>query len=76
MNKLKKYTQNELILNNGLNGVPAWISYKGYIYDASASPLFKNGKHYRLKVGEDLTKYMEESTHLEDVLEKFQITEY
>ncbi|MDO1451268.1 cytochrome b5 domain-containing protein [Rhodocytophaga aerolata] len=73
MDTLKKITRQELACNNGLNGVAAWIGYKGYVYDVTPSPLFQHGKHYRLKVGEDLTPYMQESPHLEDVLEKFPV---
>jgi predicted heme/steroid binding protein len=73
MNELITYSKQELALRNGLNGSPTWIGYQGYIYDVSSSNLFKNGKHYRLKTGEDLTAYMTEAPHLEVVLSHFPI---
>jgi predicted heme/steroid binding protein len=53
MSELIHYSSAELKQRNGLGSAPAWVAYKGKIYDVSASPLFKNGKHYRHCLGAD-----------------------
>ncbi|MES2731570.1 MAG: cytochrome b5 domain-containing protein [Bacteroidota bacterium] len=70
---LATYNAEQLSMRNGLSGNDCWIAYKGNIYDVSASPLFKNGKHFKLYSGRDLTIEMPDAPHLEDVLDKFQI---
>lgn len=58
MNKdeLKKY--------NGKDGMPAYIGYKGKVYDVTDSDFWKNGKHMgRFQAGEDLTDSIDLSPH-------------
>lgn len=68
-----RYNQQQLSLRNGLDGNDCWIAYKGKIYDVTASALFKNGRHYRHPAGADLTQYMGDAPHLEDVLNTFRV---
>jgi predicted heme/steroid binding protein len=73
MNALTTYNTDQLSMRDGIQGDDCWIAYKGNIYDVTASPLFKNGKHFRLYLGRDLTAEMPDAPHLDDVLDKFPI---
>lgn len=54
---------------NGRDGKPAYISYKGKIYDIGKSEHWKNGHHMsRHSAGEDLTEALSEAPHGEEVL--------
>lgn len=68
---LTSYTKEQLALRNGLNGSDCWVAYQGSIYDVTSSALFRNGKHFRLYAGADLTADMPDAPHLDDVLAKF-----
>ena len=57
----------ELAHFNGKEGAPAYIGYKGKIYDVSASKKWKNGEHMRkVKAGEDLTQMISQAPHGEE----------
>lgn len=57
-------TKEELKKYNGKDGMPAYIAYKGKIYDVSNSDFWKNGKHMgRFHAGEDLTEDIDLSPH-------------
>jgi len=50
------------------------VTYKGQIYDLSASKLWKGGRHMnRHSAGEDLTDFMSMAPHGPEVLEKFPV---
>lgn len=44
------------------------MAYKGEVYDVSESPLFEYGMHFEHYAGEDLTDFMAEAPHGEEVL--------
>jgi predicted heme/steroid binding protein len=57
----------ELSACDGTNGNPACFAYRGEIYDASASRLWKNGLHAgRHHAGEDLTEMLGQAPHGEE----------
>jgi predicted heme/steroid binding protein len=57
----------ELSLYDGLEGRPAYFSYDGKVYDASASRLWKNGVHMgRHHAGADLTEELKLAPHGDD----------
>jgi len=69
---LKEFSKEELARYNGEKGVPAYVAYKGKVYDVSASFLWREGKHQVLhRAGIDLTDAMERAPHSTDLLEKF-----
>jgi predicted heme/steroid binding protein len=69
---MKKFTKEELARYNGKNGNPAYVAYKGKVYDLSASFLWKDGMHQVFhRAGVDLTNALEQAPHGADVLEKF-----
>jgi len=69
---VKEFTEEELARYNGKNGAPAYIAYKGKVYDVSDSFLWRNGSHQVLhNAGADLTEAIEQAPHSADVLKKF-----
>jgi predicted heme/steroid binding protein len=71
---MKEFTGEELARYNGKNGKPAFIAYKGKVYDVSNSFLWKDGAHQVLhSAGVDLTDALEQAPHSEDVLKKFPV---
>jgi predicted heme/steroid binding protein len=69
---MKDYTRQQLALRNGQDKPEVWVSYKGLIYDVSASRLWKTGTHYEHWAGQDLTEELKDAPHTEKVFEKFQ----
>jgi predicted heme/steroid binding protein len=71
---VKEFDDAELAKCNGEDGVPAYVAYKGKVYDLSTSFLWKDGKHQALhKAGVDLTDAMEKAPHGDDLLAKFPV---
>lgn len=67
-------TKKELMKYNGKDRNPAYIAYKGKIYDVSDSFLWKGGKHQVFhQAGEDLTDAIADAPHGEEMLERFPI---
>jgi len=69
---MKTFSENDLAKNNGENGTPAFIAYKGRVYDVTKSPLWANGDHQGLhQAGKDLTADLESmAPHGSEVLER------
>ena len=66
------FTLEELKQYNGKNKAPAYIAFKGIVYDVSGSFLWKHGRHQVLHdAGEDLTPHMPEAPHSASILEPF-----
>jgi predicted heme/steroid binding protein/uncharacterized membrane protein len=60
-------TSEQLALCDGQDGRPACFAYKGKIYDASNSPMWKGGQHMqRHSAGGDLTVALGQAPHGED----------
>jgi len=71
---MKEFTEEELAQYNGKNGNPAYVAYKGKVYDVSTSFLWKGGEHQVFhNAGVDLTDALEQAPHGEDVLDKFTV---
>ena len=70
--EMRKFSRKELAQYNGKNGAPAFIAYKGKVYDVSNSFLWRDGNHQVLhNAGLDLTDGLKEAPHGEDMLERF-----
>ncbi len=68
------FTVEELKQYDGVNGMPAYIAYKGKVYDVSTSYLWKDGKHQRIHSGGvDLTDSLARAPHDEESLIGFAI---
>jgi predicted heme/steroid binding protein len=67
----KKFTLNELAEYNGTGGKPAYVAYKGKVYDVSASSFWLDGDHFGAhQAGKDLTEELELAPHGGEVLER------
>jgi predicted heme/steroid binding protein len=67
----RKITASELAENNGQDGKPAYIAFRGKVYDVSDSTFWLYGDHLGAhQAGRDLTSEMELAPHREEVLEK------
>ena len=68
------FTIAELAQYDGKEGRPAYIAFKGKVFDASNSRLWRNGKHMAGHVaGTDLTEAFAKSPHGEDILSRLPI---
>jgi predicted heme/steroid binding protein len=73
----KQFTLIELSQYDGNEGRSAYIAYKGRVYDATGSSLWKDGKHMGAHVaGTDLTDVFANAPHGEDKLAKLPILGY
>lgn len=73
MDDLKIYELSELNQKNGVISAQIWVGYKGLIYDVTTSDLFAGGKHYAHVAGTDLTDFMPDAPHTEQVMSRFPV---
>ncbi|NWG09811.1 MAG: cytochrome B5 [Nitrososphaerales archaeon] len=70
---MKVFTKEELNEYNSV-GRPAYVAYKGKVYDISESLLWEGGNHQGEHfAGRDLTDEMEKAPHEADVLKRIPI---
>ena len=68
---MREISGEELSKCNGKNGKPAYIAYRGIVYDVTNSFLWKNGNHQVLHdAGQDLTKELDEAPHGPELLKR------
>jgi predicted heme/steroid binding protein len=68
---MKKFDETELKKYDGaILGKPIYFAYKGKVYDVTKSPLFLEGMHFEHFAGTDLTDYMEDASHDDEVLDE------
>ena len=65
-----QFTLDELRQFDGKNGRPAYVGYKGKVYDVTNSDQWIDGDHMGHVAGQDLTEEMEIAPHADDVMEK------
>ena len=71
---MRKFTREELKKYDGKKGRPAYIAFKGKVYDVTDSPMWHNGEHWgEHKAGEDLTEELKFAPHGEEVLKNFPV---
>lgn len=71
---MARFSKEELARYNGKNGAPAYIAYKGKVYDVSNSFQWRSGRHQVLhNAGEDLTDSLEQAPHGVELLERFPV---
>jgi len=66
----QSFTMEELSKFNGKNGNPAYVAYKGKVYDVTGSDQWLEGDHLGHEAGQDLTMAMDIAPHGEEVMEK------
>jgi predicted heme/steroid binding protein len=71
--QLPEITRSQLALRNGQDKPEVWVAYKNFVYDVTASRLWRNGKHYEHWAGQDLTDELSDAPHTANVFDKFQI---
>lgn len=68
---MRTITREELARCNGRDGAPAFIAYEGRVYDASASFLWRGGRHQvRHLAGREYAPGLEGAPHGADLLER------
>jgi len=56
----KEFTTEELSTYNGINGKPAYVAINGVVHDMSKITAWRDGTHFGLFAGKDLsTEFME-----------------
>jgi predicted heme/steroid binding protein len=73
MEKIQKFTAQELSQFDGKDGKPAYVAYKGKVYDVADSYQWVEGEHLEHAAGQDLTKQMDVAPHGEEVMERMKI---
>lgn len=73
MEETRKFTLNELSSFDGKNGKPAYVGYKGKVYDVTASNQWTEGDHMGHLAGKELTEDMEIAPHNDEVLGRVKI---
>ncbi|MDK2807999.1 MAG: hypothetical protein PWP24_733 [Clostridiales bacterium] len=69
----KSFTLDELATYNGQNGQPAYVAYKGVVYDVTDQPKWTNGQHNGQVAGTDLTDEISKSPHGDKVFESLPV---
>ncbi len=71
---MKIFTVEELKQYDGSQkGSPTYFAYNGKVYDVTNHPLFIDGIHFEHYAGVDLTDYMKDSPHGDEVLGKLKV---
>ena len=61
---MKEFDEVSLKENNGAEGKPVYVAYKGKVYDVSESKLWKTGKHMnRHQAGIDMSEDIQAAPH-------------
>lgn len=67
----RKFTAEELQQYDGKEGRPAYIAYKGNVYDVTEDLMWVGGDHQGEHVaGKDITEEMQQAPHGEEMLER------
>ena len=69
----RNFTIKELAEFNGKNGKPAYVGFKGKVYDVTESSLWMDGEHSGHIAGDDLTMAMDIAPHGEETMEKMKV---
>ncbi|GAB4243949.1 MAG: hypothetical protein Kow00129_03370 [Thermoleophilia bacterium] len=70
----KVFTKEELREYDGQDGAPAYVAYKGKVYDVTDSYLWPDGLHEsEHQAGIDLTEDMDYAPHDDLVMEEFPV---
>lgn len=63
------FTRAQLAQYDGKNGIPAYIAYRGRVYNVSQSWQWRGGRHWAMhQAGADLTSSLDQAPHGADML--------
>ncbi|MBI5562391.1 MAG: cytochrome B5 [Deltaproteobacteria bacterium] len=66
---MKTFNEEELKKHDGSSPeLPIYFAYKGKVYEVTKSPLFIEGMHFEHFAGCDLTDYMADAPHDDEVM--------
>ncbi len=72
--ELRSFTLSELALFNGRKGAPAYVAFKGLVYDVTTSWQWRGGRHWAAHTaGHDLTTEIADAPHDESLLHQFPV---
>ncbi len=70
----RSFTNKELSRFDGRNGVPAFVAFRGLVYDVTGSFLWQRGKHQVThSAGYDYADSLQGAPHGEDLLQRFPV---
>ena len=71
---VRAFTREELARYDGRGGRPAYVAFKGTVYDVTAAPSWAHGIHFaEHRAGADLTEHLVAAPHGEGLLEDLPI---
>jgi len=71
---MRAFTEEQLTAYDGLDRSPAYVAYRGDVYDVSESFLWQKGRHLATHfAGRDLTQALEDAPHGAELLARFPI---
>lgn len=73
MEEQRKFSLEELSQFNGKNGKPAYVAYKGKVYDVTDSYQWVDGEHLQHMAGEDHTEAMDIAPHNGEVMDRMKV---
>jgi predicted heme/steroid binding protein/uncharacterized membrane protein len=69
---MQQFSEEELREYNGRDGMPAYIAYKGQVYDVTLSEFWKEGSHFKKHfAGGDLSAEMANAPHSDEVFANY-----
>ncbi len=69
---MQQFTEEDLLKYNGKDGMPAYIAFKGQVYDVTLSKFWKEGTHFKKHfAGCDLSAAMANAPHSDEVFEHY-----
>ncbi len=71
---MQAFNEDELKKHDGsAKGGPIYIAFTGKVYDVTGHPLFIDGMHFEHYAGCDLTDYLADAPHGEEVMAELKV---
>ncbi|HET6498573.1 MAG TPA: cytochrome b5 domain-containing protein [Coriobacteriia bacterium] len=67
---MKEFTLEDLAKYDGKDGMPAYVAYKGVVYDVTESSMWPDGAHEAMHdAGADLTEAHDDAPHDDHIVD-------